>query len=294
MPFITLGVHLAVECNEEVAFADPAAVKRAAQAHPELSEVLANQIVESEAGFETCRLWGAGRAAPEENQPVQSDLPTLILSGGFDPITPGEWGRQVGRTLPHSTFVSFPPLGHGVSLEAGCAERVASAFLGQPSTTPDSSCAGQLPPPAFTPPAPGMQPIALDDFTEDVGGVTVTGKRPSGWSSQGPGAVGTQRNVLDQSALLQQAAPGSSPSSVLSRLRGQLSVQGDLSPTGTLSAGGINWTLYRGHTSSNQVDLGLGQRNGTTLVALLLSSAEQRDELFDKVLRPVMAALRVA
>jgi hypothetical protein len=71
-------------------------------------------------------------------------------------------------------------------------------------------------------------------------------------------------------------------------------VQGDLSPTGTLSAGGINWTLYRGHTSSNQVDLGLGQRNGTTLVALLLSSAEQRDELFDKVLRPVMAALRVA
>ena len=123
LPFLTLGAHLAVQCHEEVAFADPAEVEAATVARPELAEQLAGQIVEGRGGFETCRRWPSGRAAPEEDQPVRSDVPTLILSGGFDPITPSEWGREVGRTLSRSTFVVFGSLGHGVGFTAGLSPR---------------------------------------------------------------------------------------------------------------------------------------------------------------------------
>jgi pimeloyl-ACP methyl ester carboxylesterase len=293
--FITLGVHLAVECNEEVPFADPDAVHRAAQAHAEIADVIAGQLIESDAGFETCRLWGAGRAGPEENQPVRSDVPTLIMSGGFDPITPGEWGRQVGQTLSRSTFVQFPSLGHGVSFEVGCPQQVMLAFVDRPTSPPDAACASQLPPPEFTPPAAGSRPIVLDDFTEDVSGVTITGKRPSGWSSQGSGTVATQRNLLNQAALLQQAAPGSSPSSLLNRLGSQLRLRDGFSSTETVDAGGVSWQLYHGTTTdSGVVDLALAQRSGTTLVALLVSSPSDRHWLYNDVLLPVLGALRRA
>ena len=132
LPFLTMNVYVSVQCHEEVAFADPAAVQQATAAHPALAEPLAGQLIDSTAGFRTCQVWDAGSAPPEEDQPVSSDVPALVLSGGFDPITPTAGAREVARTLSRSTFVELPSLGHGVSLEPGCPQDIARAFLADP------------------------------------------------------------------------------------------------------------------------------------------------------------------
>jgi pimeloyl-ACP methyl ester carboxylesterase len=43
-----------------------------------------------------------------EVEPVQSDLPVLILSGEFDPVTPVEYGHVVAEHLPKSFVFDFP------------------------------------------------------------------------------------------------------------------------------------------------------------------------------------------
>jgi hypothetical protein len=292
LPLLTIGVHLSVQCHEEVAFADPAAVQQAAAAHPEQAEQLAGQLVDSPAGFDTCRIWGAGRAGPEEDQPVSSTVPTLLLSGGFDPITPTAWARQVAATLPHSTLVTFPTLGHGIALSPGCPQDIVGAFLRDPAAAPDTSCIAGMPPPAFTPPTD--EAVTLAPFTEDVAGVQISGVRPADWRSAGPGVVAPQRNILDQTSLLQQAVAGTKPSTVLDALRRNLHLEGTLDADGSTSAGGTTWSRYRGTSEGHRVDVALAPRDKHTLVVLLVSPPDRRDALVHDVLEPALRELRVA
>lgn len=46
-----------------------------------------------------CRLWDMEPLPAQANAPARSDIPTLILSGRFDPITPPANGDRVAATL---------------------------------------------------------------------------------------------------------------------------------------------------------------------------------------------------
>jgi pimeloyl-ACP methyl ester carboxylesterase len=291
LPFITFGDYITVQCHEEVPFADPGAVGRAVAAHPALAESIAGQLVDSEAGFETCRRWDAGTAPPEENQPVRSDVPTLVLSGGFDPITPGPAAEEVTRSLSRGTFVSFAGLGHGVALEAGCPQGIAVAFLRDPNAPLDTTCAAAVPPPRFAGPSPASE-IRLEPFDEQSGGLDLHGVRPAGWGPAGPGAVARQRNVLDQTALVQQAARGVGPSDLVTVLSRQIPLDRAFAPDGVLDVGGTPWSRYRATLGGDAVDLLVGQRSGVTFMALLISEPDERDQLLSLVLDPAAAALR--
>jgi pimeloyl-ACP methyl ester carboxylesterase len=63
-----------------------------------------------------CAAWGDADSVsiPISQQAVTSNIPTLILAGELDPITPPAWGRLAGETLSHSQFLEFPDFGHGV------------------------------------------------------------------------------------------------------------------------------------------------------------------------------------
>jgi pimeloyl-ACP methyl ester carboxylesterase len=63
--------------------------------------------------------------------PVTSDVPTLLLSGGLDPVTPPAYGAEVARTLSHSKHVVAPGYGHIVSPHA-CAPRLVTTFIEHP------------------------------------------------------------------------------------------------------------------------------------------------------------------
>ena len=42
-----------------------------------------------------------------ENQPVHSEIPTLVMMGEMDPITPPEWGKLTLEGLPNAEFLEL-------------------------------------------------------------------------------------------------------------------------------------------------------------------------------------------
>lgn len=86
-----------------------------------------------------CSRWGTRRLGPEENTPVVSDIPTLILNGAYDPVTPADWGALAQETLPNAYNYTFPDDAHGVNAD-DCSLHLYEQFLADPTQAPDASC----------------------------------------------------------------------------------------------------------------------------------------------------------
>lgn len=107
---------------------------------------------ELEEFYDVCAFWPAGRAPAYEADPVFSPVPTLIVSGEYDPVTPPRWGDLAADTLPNSTHVVFPRGGHAVTVETDCTRGMVVAFFDDPTAPPDTACiAGSVLPFAVSP-----------------------------------------------------------------------------------------------------------------------------------------------
>jgi pimeloyl-ACP methyl ester carboxylesterase len=98
-----------------------------------------------------CEQWPKSQVPPSFREPVTSDIPTLLLSGELDPVTPPAWGEEAKRTLSKSLHVVVPGLGHN-TVGADCARTLMAEVLAQGSVeglTPDCG-AGLKRPPFFT------------------------------------------------------------------------------------------------------------------------------------------------
>jgi Tol biopolymer transport system component/pimeloyl-ACP methyl ester carboxylesterase len=139
------GMFYSVWCREEMAFETlEEAYALAAELPPVLSDYLADDY-----DWEVCASWQAGVADPIENQAVVSDIPTLVLSGRYDPVTPPAWGEMAAETLSNSFSYWFPNLGHGAMPSNPCALEIGLQFLDDPTVEPDTSCMDRLGSPAF-------------------------------------------------------------------------------------------------------------------------------------------------
>jgi len=135
------GVYNSILCREEIPYDSyEQLVKLGALLPPEIAATYDSTLI-----FDLCDVWGVEAADPSEREPVTSDVPTLILEGEFDPITPPEWGRLAGETLSNSYYFEFPGHGHGVMRSVPCGFRIGLQFLNDPFTQPDSSCIDYLP-----------------------------------------------------------------------------------------------------------------------------------------------------
>jgi pimeloyl-ACP methyl ester carboxylesterase len=93
-----------------------------------------------EAWGKACAVWPRGEIAPDYHEPVTSDLPVLILSGEFDPVTPPSWGDEAAATLPNSRHVVVPGVGHGTTA-IGCVPKLVAEFIDAGSAGGiDASC----------------------------------------------------------------------------------------------------------------------------------------------------------
>jgi pimeloyl-ACP methyl ester carboxylesterase len=140
------GMFASVECAEEVPFNDLELAMARARDLPEQMRALIEGVVGQ---FADCITWGVPAADPIENEPVVSAIPTLLLSGAYDPITPPSWGDEAAAYLLVATHVVFPDMGHGTVDLRPCPTQVALAFLADPWATPDTSCVDELGPPEF-------------------------------------------------------------------------------------------------------------------------------------------------
>lgn len=87
-----------------------------------------------------CEDWTISRAPEHLRQPVISSIPTLLISGEYDWITPSSWGDRVAANLDNSRHYVIRRGGHGVLIDDWCALRIFGAFLVDPNTEPDSAC----------------------------------------------------------------------------------------------------------------------------------------------------------
>lgn len=92
---------------------------------------------------EICDKWVNTTASEEQDLPVQSDLPVLILQGEYDPYAPPVWGRHISETLPNSYFYVMKGLTHVTVLGEPCPISIDEQFIANPGKEPDTSCIGK-------------------------------------------------------------------------------------------------------------------------------------------------------
>jgi pimeloyl-ACP methyl ester carboxylesterase len=136
---IDLGMYYSVVCSDVMPFTTPAKIKTAMIGSlPELS-VYAQTI---NSVFEVCKIWNVAKARADQVQLVKSSLPTLILSGNFDPVASPLYGQEVASKLSKSTVVVFPAGGHGqIPSMNKCAWSLMQNFFSSPINQLDTSCA---------------------------------------------------------------------------------------------------------------------------------------------------------
>ena len=147
---IDLGMALSILCHEEVPFAEPLQIAAEAQNYPAALRRLNDQsAVSGAAGPALCLIWQVDPAGTIENQPVTSPIPTLILAGEYDPVTPPSYGRWAAETLSNSYFYELPGVGHGVIAGGACPTGLMLTFLNSPQKAPDPACIAEMLAPRF-------------------------------------------------------------------------------------------------------------------------------------------------
>lgn len=142
------ALGLSVDCHEEVPFNDLRKLQAEYAKYP-----LLKSFGNDESWGSACGVWPMGPLDALENAPITSDVPALLLTGLYDPITPPQYARLAGSRLVNSYYFEFLSAGHDVLSNEPCAGEVAKAFLDDPTVMPAAECLGELRPPDFRPPA---------------------------------------------------------------------------------------------------------------------------------------------
>lgn len=141
------GVYNSVECGEEVLFNSLQAAEMLVQGLP--PQTTNSSLLVVEQSIADCAVWNVRAAPGRENEPVRSDIPTLLLSGEYDPITPPTWGQAAADYLSRGKHIVFPGIGHGAVDTHPCPTAIALAFLENPEQTLDLSCLSEMSGPEF-------------------------------------------------------------------------------------------------------------------------------------------------
>lgn len=156
MEELSLGMHLSVICTEDW----PLVAKDTANGVP-VSGLWGDALVKDHRNM--CGVWPAGKIPADYYQPVKSDVPILLLSGGIDPATPPRHAEILMKGLTRAKHVVAPNIGHGVTMQ-GCAPELIKRFVEDGNADKvDGACLGRIPRPTFFMPlkadaAPSTEP----------------------------------------------------------------------------------------------------------------------------------------
>jgi len=129
--YFSEGKYFAVDCQEEAPFTDAALISADVAAHP----AFANFGVDADDWY-VCANWVGPNARPISKAPIVSDLPTLVLQGEFDTVTPPDSGRRAASRLRHGYYIEFAQVGHKVIDQSVCGQKIAALFFDHPEQAP--------------------------------------------------------------------------------------------------------------------------------------------------------------
>ncbi len=146
---ISLGMHYTVQCQEEYISDDNRNYRDILDEFPHLDGYIRYPVEGLATVERLCDLWQAQPRDRVANLPVTSDIPALLLSGNFDPITPPTYADLVDATLDKSYNIVLPHVGHGVLRSDRCAVEIALEFIDAPHREPNSDCVADTQPLMF-------------------------------------------------------------------------------------------------------------------------------------------------
>jgi pimeloyl-ACP methyl ester carboxylesterase len=144
---ISEGMYFSVICAEDADFAPSDAVLEgvrpifAARAAGELQTYL-----------DACEIWQVNQLPSEIDDAVNSDVPTLLLSGHYDPITPPLFAAVAAGSLQNGYSYVNPTGSHGVAFNDACMDDIVRQFMESPEKEPDAACLAEIVPAEFVPP----------------------------------------------------------------------------------------------------------------------------------------------
>lgn len=119
---MALGMHNAIVCTEDVPFYKTAAI--------DYGEIEATYIglFQLEALETICSAWPDGPIDVDFKQPLVTDIPTLLLSGDADPITPPRYAELAIANLARARHLIGKLQGHG-QVAVGCMPKLLAQFI---------------------------------------------------------------------------------------------------------------------------------------------------------------------
>lgn len=132
-----MGMRLSVWCSEESPFNSREVIERETQRYPEVKGLSPTVFKEN-----ICNIWSVEKVADRENLAIQSDIPTLLINGSYDPDTPVKWAKNMLPNLSNSFHLIFEVWTHGptTNWSNNCAMQAAHDFFNDPSIKPNPEC----------------------------------------------------------------------------------------------------------------------------------------------------------
>jgi pimeloyl-ACP methyl ester carboxylesterase len=132
----SLGQDLSVLCQDQAPFVDSASLTGAAGVLPGLLETYASNPF-----LAACSMWKVRPGASAVHATANSQIPTLVLTGRFDPWSPPKLTRKLGRSLRNASFLDVPNWGFNPVGDIECATAIRNAWLDEPASPPTmTSC----------------------------------------------------------------------------------------------------------------------------------------------------------
>jgi pimeloyl-ACP methyl ester carboxylesterase len=129
---VDMGLYYAVQCPEELALSSRGDSPPAA-GHVELRSIGLVGAIHA-----ACDGWIPATVDLRYGQPIDSAVPTLLLSGERDPRAPPRVAALVARHLSRGFLFELPGVGHD-TMDDDAAARVAGLFVEDPLRRPDGS-----------------------------------------------------------------------------------------------------------------------------------------------------------
>jgi pimeloyl-ACP methyl ester carboxylesterase len=288
---LSRGMEFSVLCTDDLIGQTPADLLAAREElPPELTQAVDPEILIEYSIFGICENWPVEEAGAWVKDPVVSDLPTLLLAGEFDPVTPPEYGQLVASHLSQGYFFEYPGIGHDITLASACTLEMAGAFLEDPGQAPDASCIEEMPELEFDLPVESAE-LILEPFTDEDRGFS--GLVPVGWQELAPANLLRENTTLDPTYFVLEAKPGTT-AELLADLTSQLGLEEMLEPLATEDLGSFVWTFYTFERRGNPVDLALAEDGEKAYFVFMMSAVEEHDALYEQLFLPAVEAMAPA
>lgn len=283
LPFVAGGMYWAVQCHEEVPFVRPGDADAGRTGNPYFDRMSPPEL--DDAADRLCASFDAGAADPVEDELVVSDLPTLLMAGRYDPITPPADAESLLEGLANASYVELPHTGHAALVDP-CGQEIALAFLAEPTAPPSTDCVEAVEEPAWT--IDLFADIEFEEFSYDDVFASGRGVAPVGWEAGGDGTFIRSDNLLHLSVLLQQAVAGMPPDFLVGSLGDILGAAPSELPS--VEAGGKSWSHWEARIPGSLLDIFATDDDGTTLLVLFQHAPADRDQALDVLVDPILSA----